>query len=194
MPGIESGLTDVALRGLEAARLLVDRFVEAVERLPGDGDEASSDAARPTEDVARAWASVLRTTADAWQGVATGHGTGTPSPLVGGQPGTVVALRLSPGEATATTELWVHNPTNEPVEDVKVVVGSLTATDGHVVAGAVDAEPAHLGSLPARTSRSVSLTVDLPPTTPAGRYRGLVLVDGIADTWAVLDVTLEAPP
>lgn len=191
---MDSGLTDIALRGLEAARLLVDRFVGAVDATP-DPDGATGSqrdcvaSSTGVDGLSQVWADLLRTTADAWTGVATGEGGPSPSELrVGVAGGTVLPLSTAPGEV-GSVELWLHNPTTAAVDEVRIVAPPLRSTSGsEIPESAVHVDPAELASVPARSSRGITISVTVPDDAPMGRYRGVVLVDGLPDVWALLDV------
>jgi hypothetical protein len=47
--------------------------------------------------------------------------------------------------------------------------------------------------LPGRSSRAVSLQVDVTPDIAQGRYRGTLLAEGYPELWLPVTLTLRAP-
>jgi hypothetical protein len=195
---MDSGLTDIALRGLEAARLIVDRFVDAVDGAAparphpaAPGEPEGADASPPALDaMGRAWAELLRTTADAWTGAPSGDAKATGDVQVG-DPGGPVLVASTIAGASAAVDLWIHNQTLDAVDPVRVVLGPLrSAGDAEIATVALRADPQDLGAVPGRSSRAIAITVSPPAGTPPGRYRGLVLIEGLPEAWALLDVTV----
>jgi hypothetical protein len=109
-----------------------------------------------------------------WVDVLTGRGSG--------------AFTLIAGPTvSATGELWLHNPSAQPVGPLRLHLGELRSPDGRLAGGAVRLDPQAVPELPARSSRGVSACFNPPDAAvppPAARYRGLLQVDG-ADAVAV---------
>jgi hypothetical protein len=193
---VEQALTDIALRGLEASRALVDRFVQAVDE-PLDGPDVTG-ATDPTRvsGLSAVWAGALRSAATAWEGQA-GRPTVDGQPVmptlhVGGAGGVVLPIEIDAGATTGSVELWLHNPTADALPHVAISVGALRSSAGHELASdRVTVEPAVVAPLPERSSRGIRLGLAIPADTPAERYRGIVLVEGVPDAWALLDVMVR---
>lgn len=180
---MERDLTDIARRGLDAAGALVDRFAEVVEGADGTSG--------PVEAVGQAWGEVLRTTASAWS--ASGNGTptsggGAPRLDIGASGGIVVPVVVAGGEGRS--EFWLHNPTTETLDHVRFVPGPLRNASGAVAGARVCLSPEQVAPVAARSSRGVEVTVELSEAVAGDRHRSLVVVDGIDDVWAVIDVTV----
>lgn len=182
---MDRDLTDIARRGLDAASALVDRFSDAMDdltRSPG-GIEA----------VGQAWGEVIRTTAAAWSGDGSAGRSESGRVDVGTAGGVVIEVRLSAGESDVGEgegELWVHNPTADPVPVVRVVSGPLRDAAGEVPGAAVTVDPVEVRPLAARSSHGLAVRVSVPAPVAGARLRSLLLVDGLPDVWAVLEVTV----
>ncbi len=197
-------LSAIQAEGFRAASRIVDQFVRAVE--PNDSASAPRDtrngtvdgnAATPMADferLTRAWWSMagqflLRSMPT--RGVTADGGEVA---LDLGECETTGALNLetsAPGSATA--EVWLHNHGSDDHGDVRLVCSDLLNHDGHVLsADRVVLDPAHL-PMPKRSSRGVSITVDVGADVPPGIYRGTVLASGHADLWLPIAVTVRLP-
>lgn len=183
---MEQQLSDIERRGLEAATALVERFASVATRRDlgavVEGDR------RATDDLGRAFAEAVQTTAAAWNATEA-RPTGRDLDLSAAG-AAVVALETGVGE-TATSTLWVHNPTSSDVEGLRFVAGSLSsAATITIPSSAVQIDPAVIDRVPAGSSREVSISVRPPATAGAARYRGVVQVAGHDDLWALLDLTV----
>jgi hypothetical protein len=76
---------------------------------------------------------------------------------------------------------------------VRLRFSDLLAHDGAKVgAGAVRFAPEKF-ALPGRSSRGVTLEIDVTPDIALGRYRGMLLAEGYPDLWLPVTLTLRAP-
>ena len=202
-------LEQIQRRGLRAAGELVDRLVAAVdgdparERPAGAGADGGDDrdgatsgsTAADGSDPLGVWVDLVTQTLQAmarlsvpepepssqptggpvWVDVLTGRGSGA------------FALIAGP-TASATGELWLHNPSAQRVGPLRLHLGELRSPDGRSLpGGAVRLDPEAVPELPARSSRGVSACFSPPDAAAppsAARYRGLLQVDG-ADAVAV---------
>ncbi len=201
-------LEQIQRRGLRAAGELVDRLVSVVDGDPArerpadtgadgasrDGAASGSTAANGSDPLG-VWVDLVTQTLQTMARLAVpepGPGaqpTGGPvwvDVLTGRRSGTF-ALITGP-TASATGELWLHNPSAHAVGPLRLDVGELRSPDGRSLPGAaVRLDPESVPELPARSSRGVSACFGPPHATDlphAGRYRGLLQVDG-ADAVAV---------
>mgnify|MGYP002145635141 CR=1 FL=1 len=103
----------------------------------------------------------------------------------------VAAVASAAGAGAATVEFWLHNRGPVDLGTIVLRCGDLLAHDGSVIdSRSVGFEPGAV-PMPARSSRGVLLSVDVPPGAPAGTYRGTVLADGHDDVWLPLVLSIE---
>jgi hypothetical protein len=179
---VERDLTDIARRGLDAAGALVERFAEVVET--SDGSSGAIEA------VGQAWGEVIRTTATAWSGAGGGSkALDEPRLDIDASGGIVVPVVVS--GAAGRAEFWLHNPTGEPLESVRFVPGPLRTASGAADDARLRLAPEQVAPVAARSSRGIEVAVEAPNAVVGDRLRSLVVVDGIDDVWAVIDVTVE---
>jgi hypothetical protein len=210
-------LEQIQRRGLRAAGELVDRLVSVVDGDPGrarpadagaDGGNrdgaASGYTAADGSDPLGVWVDLVTQTLQAMARLS------VPEPGPGAQPtgGPVWvdvlsgrgsgAFELMAGPtASATGELWLHNPSAHAVGPLRLHVGELRSPDGQSLPpGALRLDPESVGELPPRSSRGVSacfVAPDAADPPPSGRYRGLLQADG-ADAVAVpLELVIRGP-
>jgi hypothetical protein len=101
-----------------------------------------------------------------------------------------VALEASePG--AASTEVWLHNGGSTDLGKVRLRCSDLLAHDGTVLrAQMVRFEP-DIVPMPARSSRGVTVEVDVADHLPPGCYRGTLLADGHPDVWLPIVLTIK---
>lgn len=100
----------------------------------------------------------------------------------------MLSARVAPGEST-DAQLWMHNYTDDLATGIEIHLTDLIASHGsRLSAGCVSLQPDQPFDLTPASSRSVTMTIDLPPDTPIGRYRGVLTAAHLADLWLVLDV------
>ena len=98
-----------------------------------------------------------------------------------------IALSLDAESLSATTEVWIHNPTAEALDKLRVHCGAPRSHDGSTLdALSFIADPDSF-DLPARSSRGVQIAVCAPDAAP-GVYRALLLVEGLADQWLPIEI------
>lgn len=185
---MDTGLSEIARQGLSAAEQLISRVVSALDqRTQGGAETPALAAGEPPADLAQAWSELLSATLAAWS---TDASDAAPEDGAGCS-GAVVRATVAGHGHSEWTDLWIHNHTADPLEDLQVLPGPLRSADhGELPAACVEVERAPV-AVAARSSGTVRLRVDVEPGTPPGRYRGLLLVDGLPDLWALLDVTVE---
>ena len=96
---------------------------------------------------------------------------------------------VAPGSATA--EVWLHN--RGPVDMGKVVLrsGDLLSHEGSVItARSMRLEP-DIVPMPARSSRGVTVEVDIDENVAPGSYRGMLVADGHPDVWLPIELVVK---
>jgi len=189
-------------RGFRAARLVVDRLIKAVDDKAGAAAPdsaaagAAADAGPGVDRVLATWQSMLdqllrsigETVRD--RGSAETHSA---SVDLGAQRayGHVEAIAARPG-TTATAEVWLHNRGHADLGTIRLRASDLLAHDGGVIGcAAVRFVPEDI-PMPPRSSRAVTIEVDLAVGVVPGTYHGTLLVDGHAEVWLALGVTVGA--
>lgn len=173
---------DIGQRGLAAAHALVERFLGRLDGEPDTPPEGGQSTGA-TSALTDLGAEVARLV---WQQL----GDATPS-----------ARRTSPAEvlridgaamACGQPTVWLHNTTPTDVTALRPHASDLTSSCGTGLGAAVRFEPATVPTLAAGSSLPLRITVDDAPAAPPGTYRGVVLVEGLVETWLVLEVVV--PP
>lgn len=182
----------VQSEGFRAASEVVDRFVNFVGARNGS---EPSQAARPDPRSRNPEAAMVLA---GWEGIL-GQFAGSIRNGLGGSPamdfgdhGGHREVRVSAaGSGAATVEFWLHNRGPMDLGTIVLRCGDLLAHDGSVIdSRSVGFEPGAV-PMPARSSRGVLLSVDVPPGASAGTYRSTVLADGHDDVWLPLVLSIE---
>ena len=178
-------MTDVQRRSVQAATALVERLVATVDGNHDANDEAPSET--ENDDALLAFAKLWRQSMTSFAQAVTGDDGVEPRIDVSG--GAVPApLRLAlHANGEGTVEVWLHNPTTEPLDKLRVHCAAPRAHDGAELVAAISADPDAF-DLPARSSRGVTISVSAPDAR-AGTYRGLVLVEGLPEQWLPIEIT-----
>ena len=198
-------LSAIQAEGFRAASRIVDRFVRAVGSAtdPADPvDTAGTDAhgtdpanVPELERLTRAWWSAAGRFLLRSMPAPGSRGRGTAS-LDVADPGAHGALTLeAPAPGVASAEVWLHNTGVEDRDRVVLRCSDLLGHTGDVIhAGAVAIDAATV-PMPRRSSRAVTVTVDVATGAPPGVYRGTLLAAGDPDLWlpVVLTVRLADP-
>ena len=96
------------------------------------------------------------------------------------------------GQLLDPTELWLHNPSSQPVGYLRLTVGELRAPDGRLFGpGVIGFDPAEIAVLPARSARGAVVSLSAEDHLEPGIYRGMVLADGAPDLWVSLELAVE---
>ena len=199
-------LGEIQARGFRAATELVDRFVRMNNRDRVKPTNAATESSScPEQDETPKPATTLDTDrlVATWQGII---GQLAQS-LRGAQPSTQagaaafdlmndnaigqIALEASePG--AVSTEVWLHNGGAIDLGKVRLRCSDLLAHDGTVIRSQMVRFEPDAVPMPARSSRGVTVEVDVADDLPPGCYRGTLLADGHADVW--LPVVLTVSP
>ena len=181
-------MTDVQRRSADAAGKLVERLIANVD---GSASHEAGDAtprASTTDDaiagMTRLWRESLSSLAGAMGGGVETHRVEVNAP------GPPASLRIDVDATgqSGSTEVWLHNPSADAFDKLRLHCGPALAHDGSVFAGDVSLDPDAF-DLPARASRGVVISVDATGTDP-GIYRTTVLVEGLADQWLPLEIVV----
>lgn len=193
-------LSSVQARGFRAATEVVNRFVKLAENRTEGADSANAD--RPAEgaradadQVLLAWQKmfgrVVQSLTPTQQSNEGNDGNEALMDLRNASAaGQVVLESDRPG--AVSTEVWLHN--GGPVDMGKVALrcSDLLAHDGAAIgAASVRFEPDAV-PMYARSSRGVTVEVDVSEDVRPGRYRGTLLAEGHEDVW--LPVLLVVAP
>jgi hypothetical protein len=90
-----------------------------------------------------------------------------------------------------TTEVWLHNGGSDDLGVTRLRCSDLLAHDGAVVSAArIRFEPAAV-PLVARSSRGITMCIDIADDVGSGCYRGTLLADGHADVWLPVELVVE---
>jgi hypothetical protein len=196
----------IQARGFRAATEVVDRFIRMTERGFGaSGEGAPDDQVQPADQPAdqpagpapmpalgQVVASLQKLVARLGQSV--GASATAPEPtldLVNSAAAGEVHLETVES-VPAATEVWLHNRGPEDLGKVRLRCSDLLAHDGALIdASCVRFEP-DVVPLPSRSSRGVTVEVDVAQEHRPGCYRGTLLADGHAEVW--LPVVLNIRP
>lgn len=96
---------------------------------------------------------------------------------------------VAPG--TATAEVWLHNGGPVDMGKVQLRCSDLLAHDGTVMpAHTMRFEP-DIIPMPARSSRGLTVELDVADDLPPGKYRGTLVADGHPDIWLPVEVAIK---
>jgi len=182
-------ITDVQRRSADAAGQLVERLIASVD---GRDRPATDDDGRPTDTddaiagMTRLWRDSITSLASAFTGG--GAAPGARIDVAAPAPPAPVTVTLDASSGAGSTEVWLHNPSADGIDKLRVHCGAALAHDGSLLDAAIVADPDGF-DLPARSSRGVVVSIDAPDAAP-GVYRTLLLVDGLAGQWLPLEIVV----
>lgn len=186
-------------RGFRAATDVVSRFVRMTDRglgavgAPSSGTEEDGSAAT-YPDLGRILTSLQGVVSQLGQSVF-GNNNAAPAEaaldLVNSASSGQAELEASvPGPAV--TEIWLHNRGPQDMGKVRLRCSDLLAHDGALIeSSAIRFEP-DVVPMPARSSRGITVEVDVAEHYSPGWYRGTMLAEGHDDVW--LPVSLHIAP
>jgi hypothetical protein len=195
-------LSAIQADALRAASELVDRFVRmAAAGLNGGESPAPTASGEPADlygatglepFVTSWWAMVdqlLRISSPRPQGDTAEADTATLDFAAAQATGRLQLSSVAPGAATA--EVWLHN--RGPVDMGKVALrcGDLLSHDGNVIAARLMRFEPDLVPMPARSSRGVTVEVDIDEHVAPGSYRGMLVADGHPDVWLPIEFVVK---
>lgn len=188
-------LSSVQARGFRAATEVVNRFVRMAEEGLNGGDPASGGSAatagRDVDRVLSAWQKVadqlmrsLSGTAQAAQADDARLDLANAS-----SSGQLVLAAEQPG--AVSTEVWLHNGGAADMGKVRLRCSDLLSHDGAVISSAAVRFEPDVVPMFARSSRGVTVAVDVGDDVAPGCYRGTLLADGHADVWLPIALTVR---
>jgi hypothetical protein len=202
-------LSAVQARGFKAATEVVNRFVQladsdffGAQRLKestdssdthGDNETAQQTSGPDIERFFGRWQGMIGQLAQSLVGAASVPQTGTGSAMfdfVNANASGHVELRAAdPG--AVSTEVWLHNGGSTDLGKVRLRCSDLLSHDGALIGSAMVRFEPDTVPLVARSSRGVTVEVDVADDVRPGCYRGTLLVDGHADVWLPVVLTIE---
>ena len=177
-------VADIQAEGLRAAGALLERMLGA------EPEENGHRPAPPTGEYAAlvdAWTDVIRRFV---AGMAQPDRPGAVTVAVDGS-GVGPPVRLATGAAGAVAEIWLHNGTSSAVGPLVLRCGELRNSDGKRLKGAkVRFDPREVESLPARSSRTVAVSLVSKDELRPGVYRGTIQARGAPRLWLPVEVVI----
>jgi hypothetical protein len=198
-------LSAIQADGFRAASELVDRFV----RMAAAGLDGSESSAPPTpsangeatdlygatglEPLVTSWWAVvdqfLRLSSPRREGQATEADAATLDFAAAQATGRLQLCTVAPGAATA--EVWLHNRGAVDMGKVVLRCSDLLSHDGSVIAARLMRFEPDIVPMPARSSRGVTVEVDIDERVAPGSYRGMLVSDGHPDVWLPIELTVK---
>jgi hypothetical protein len=209
-------LSSVQARGFKAATEVVSRFVQLADagvfgadrsKVSTSSSESSDssdanvgdEAAKPASgvDVERffgLWQGMVGQLAQSLAGSASAPQTGTGSAMFdfvnAGASGRVELTTSEPG--AVSTEVWLHNGGSTDLGKVRLRCSDLLSHDGALIASAMVRFEPDTVPMVARSSRGVTVEVDVADDVRPGFYRGSLLADGHPEVWLPVLLTVES--
>ena len=182
-------ITDVQRRSADAAGQLVERLIASVdgrERTADGGEAGRTDTDDAIAGMTRLWRDSITNLATAFTGG--GAAAAARIDVAAPAPPASVTVTLDAASGAGSTEVWLHNPSADGIDKLRVHCGAALAHDGSSLDAVIAADPDGF-ALPARSSRGVIVSIDAPDAAP-GVYRTLLLVDGLAGQWLPLEIVV----
>lgn len=199
-------LSAIQAEGFRAASRIVDRFVRAVGSAANgtDSSDVPDGAVNGVNGTAPAGLQEFERLTRAWWSMA-GQFLLRAMPVPASTDRGTVALDLNnpdakggltleaPAPGSASAEVWLHNTGGEDRPDVTLRCSDLLSHGGDVIhAGAVVTGSAAV-PMPRRSSRGVTVTVNVAADVRPGVYRGTLLATGHPDLWLPVMLTVRLP-
>jgi hypothetical protein len=191
-------LSAVQARGFRAATEVVNRLVQLADtsRPPPAEDNSAQPASAASgvsgvDRVLASWQKLVGQLAQSLRGSSTTVQTGSAMvDFVNTNASGQVALETAePG--AVSTEVWLHNGGPTDMGKIRLRCSDLLSHDGsRIDASMVRFEPDTVPML-ARSSRGVTVEVDVADDVRPGCYRGTLLADGHAEVWLPVVLTIN---
>lgn len=195
-------LSAIQADGLRAASELVDRFVrmaaaglsESEPAAPtAKGDPADLYGATGLEPFVASWWAVvdqlLRVSSPRRTTDTDAAEKATLDFVAAQATGQLQLCAFAPGAATA--EVWLHNRGPVDIGKVALRCSDLLSHDGTFVAARLMRFEPDIVPMPARSSRGVTVEVDIEEHVAPGSYRGMLLADGHPDVWLPIELVIK---
>lgn len=179
-----AALGHVQQQALAAAASLIDRFSTAVtptgEAGATTGDAPAGASPASLASLVTGWTELATTMAEALlpQGASAADAA--------------VEVTVDPVSRTGQGEAWVHNVGADATAEVRLALGPLTGTSGAPLPATVGLDPAVIDSMPGRSARGVTISIEIEPDAAPGRYLGVLQADGDAAIWIPVRVVVGA--
>ncbi|GAA1656580.1 hypothetical protein MMUR_53570 [Mycolicibacterium murale] len=185
---------EIQARGFRAATEVVDRLLRSAKRPPADGahpdDAGRHGGAAEADRVLEMGHQVIGQLARSVREVLAPQGNVAGVDLAQARGAGVITIVCPADTATAAAEVWLHNTGSVDLGTVRLRCSDLWSHDGSVIdSAAVRFEPDAV-PMPGRSSRGVTIEVEVPGPLPAGHYRGTLLADGYPDAWLQVEVAV----
>src|ERR1700724_1562956 len=195
-------LSAIQADGFRAASELVDRFVRMAaaglngsesSAPPVDGDAADLYGATGLEPFVTSWWAIVdqllrvsspRRTTDTAE-----PETATLDFAAEQATGQLQLCAVAPGAAAA--QGWLHNRGAVDMGKVALRCSGLLSPDGTLVAGRLMRFEPDIVPMPARSTRGVTVEVDIDEHVVPGSYRGMLLADGHPDVWLPIELVVK---
>jgi hypothetical protein len=197
-------LGEIQARGFRAASDVVDRFVNSSKRkAAADGAPVAETASQESQSgdasalpgvdaVIGAWQTLIGQVTGSLRGAANPHANVATFDMMNVSASGHLSLDATDSGAVST-EVWLHNGGPEDLGKVRLRCSELLAHDGALIpAEMVHFEP-DIVPMVARSSRGVTMEVDVPRGTPAGCYRGILLAGGHPSVWLPVVLNVMTP-
>jgi hypothetical protein len=202
-------LSAVQARGFRAATEVVDRLVKLAhtdvpvgerppESVPAQDDDGHNGSAAPAvgpdaDRILASWQKLVGQLARSLRGKAalTDQQGGAMFDFVNADASGRVSLESAePG--SVSTEVWLHNGGSEDLGKIRLRCSDLLAHDGTVIASELVRFEPDAVPMPARSSRGVTVEIDVAQDIRPGYYRGTLLADGHAEVWLPVVLTVRS--
>lgn len=177
-------------RGFRAATDVVSRFIRMTDRGLGATGAPTSEGEADGGGSASSYPELTRILT-ALQGAVNQLGQSVIGNSGPAEPGLDLVNSAATGQARleatepgpTVTEVWLHNRGSEDLGKVRLRCSDLLAHDGAVIESSCIRFEPDVVPMPARSSRGITVEVDVAPDHSPGRYRGTMLADGHDEVW-----------
>jgi len=87
--------------------------------------------------------------------------------------------------------VWLHNRGSVDMGKVVLRCGELLSHDGNVIAARLMRFEPDIVPMPARSSRGVTVEIDIDEHVAPGSYRGMLVADGHPDVWLPIELVVK---